>query len=58
MFAGCAMALISFAGLELWRSVQSGAALTLANRFDLILNCIAMLTIAMAAMDSAHTVVG
>ena len=50
------MALIAFAGLELWRSVQPGTALTLAYRFDLILNCIAMLTIAMAAMELAHTI--
>ena len=57
MFACCAMALIAFAGLELWRSVQPAAALTLTNRFDLILNCIAMLTIAMAAMELAHTIV-
>ena len=57
MFACCAMALIAFAGIELWRSVQPAAALTLTNRFDLILNCIAMLTIAMAAMELAHTIV-
>lgn len=57
MFACCAMALIAFAGIELWRSVQPEAPLTLTNRFDLILNCIAMLTIAMAAMALAHTVV-
>lgn len=57
MFAGCAIALIAFAGIELWRSVQPSAALTLVKRFDSILNCIAMLTIAMAAMELAHTVV-
>ena len=57
MFACCAMALIAFAGLELWRSVQPGTALTLTNRFDLILHCISMLTIAMAAMELAHTIV-
>ena len=57
MFAGCEMALIAFAGLEFWHSVQPGAALTLTNRFDLILNCIAMLTVAMATMELAHTIV-
>ena len=57
MFASCAMALIAFAGLEFWQSVQPGAALTLNNRFDLILNCIAMLTIARAAMELAQTIV-
>ena len=57
MFACCAVALIAFAGIELWRSVQPAEALTLTNRFDLVLNCIAMLTIAMAAMELAHTIV-
>lgn len=57
MFACCAVALIAFAGIELWRSVQPSDALTLTNRFDLILDCIAMLTIAMAAMELAQTVV-
>lgn len=57
MFACCATALIAFAGIELWHSVQPWGALTLTNRFDLILNCIAMLTIAMAAMELAHTIV-
>ena len=57
MFACCAIALISFAGIELWRSVRPSDVLTLNNRFDLILDCIAMLAIAMAAMELAHTVV-
>jgi hypothetical protein len=57
MFAGCATALIAFAGIELWRAVQPSEVLTLTKRFDLILDCIAMLTIAMAAMELAHTVV-
>ena len=57
MFSCCALVLIAFAGIELWRSVQPGAALTLSHRFDLILDCIAMLTIAIAAMELAHTIV-
>lgn len=57
MFAGCALALIAFAGIEFWQSVQPSAPLTLTKRFDAILNCIAMLTIAMAAMELAHTIV-
>jgi hypothetical protein len=57
LFAGCAIALIAFSGIELWRSVQPSAALTLTKRFDLILDCIAMLTIAMASMELAQTVV-
>jgi hypothetical protein len=57
MFGGCAVALIAFSGIEFWRAVQPSEALTLTKRFDLILDCIAMLTIAMAAMELAHTIV-
>ena len=57
LFAGCAVALIVFSGIDLWRAVQPAEALTLTKRFDLILDCIAMLTIAMAAMELAQTIV-
>jgi hypothetical protein len=57
LFAGCAVALIAFSGIELWRALQPSEVLTLTKRFDLILDCIAMLTIAMAAMELAHTIV-
>jgi hypothetical protein len=57
LFAGCAVALIAFSGVELWRAVQPGTMLALTKRFDVILDCIAMLTIAMAAMELAQTIV-
>lgn len=57
LFAGCAVALIAFSGMELWRAVMPSEVLTLTKRFDVILDCIAMLTIAMAAMELAQTVV-
>lgn len=57
LFAGCAIALIAFTGIELWHAVQPSEVLTLTKRFDLILDCIAMLTIAMAAMELAQTIV-
>ena len=57
LFAGCAVALIVFSGMELWRAVHPSEVLTLTKRFDVILDCIAMLTIAMAAMELAQTVV-
>lgn len=57
LFAFCATALIAFSGIKLWHSVQPSDVLTLAKRFDLVLDCIAMLTIAMASMELAHTVV-
>jgi hypothetical protein len=57
LFAGCAVALIVFSGIDLWRAVQFSEALTLTKRFDLILDCIAMLTIAIAAMELAQTIV-
>ncbi len=57
LFAGCAVALIAFSGIDLWRAVQPSEVLTLTKRFDLILDCIAMLTIAIAAMELAQTIV-
>lgn len=57
LFAGCAIALIAFTGIELWHAMQPSEVLTLTKRFDLILDCIAMLTIAMAAMELAQTIV-
>lgn len=57
LFAGCAVALIVFSGMELLRAVLPSVGLTLTNRFDVILDCIAMLTIAMAAMELAQTIV-
>jgi hypothetical protein len=57
LFAGCAVALIVFSGIDLWRAVQPSEVLTLTKRFDLILDCIAMLTIAMASMELAQTIV-
>lgn len=57
LFAGCAVALIAFSGIDLWSAVQPGGALSLTKRFDLILDCIAMLTIAIAAMELAQTIV-
>ena len=57
LFAGCAVALIIFSGMELWRAIQPSEALTLTKRFDAVLDCIAMLTIAMAAMELAQTIV-
>jgi hypothetical protein len=57
LFAGCAVALIAFSGIDLWRAVPPREALSLTKRFDLILDCIAMLTIAMAAMELAQTIV-
>ena len=57
LFAGCAIALIALSGIELWHAVHPGAVLSVAKRFNSILDCIAMLTIAMAAMELAQTVV-
>ena len=57
LFAASAFALIAFSGIELWSAVQPKEAFTLTKRFNSILDCIAMLTIAMAAMELAQTVV-
>ena len=57
LFAGCAFSLIVFSVIELWTAVQPVIARTVINRFNVVLDCISMLTIAMAAMDLAQTVV-
>ena len=56
LFSLCAFTLIGFASIELWTAVDPGAALTISKRFNSVLKCIAMLTIAMASLELAHTV--
>ena len=57
MFGLCAFALIAFAGLELWGAIDPTLPISLSKRFNAILKCIAMLTIAIAAFELAQTVV-
>ncbi|MCC2671664.1 MAG: rane protein [Armatimonadetes bacterium] len=56
LFVVCAMALICFAGMELWRGVVPATELPLKGRFDAILESIGLLTIAVASLELGQTV--
>jgi len=56
LFLLCGFALISMAGLELWKGLGQLNNLDLHNRFDSILEAIALLTIAVAALELGQTV--
>lgn len=57
LFGLCAFALIAYGGVELWNSVDPRVNMPLTKRFDGILECIAMLTIAMASLELADTII-
>ena len=46
LFVGCAFSLIVFAVLELWHGINPQIVLPLPERFNSILECVALLTIA------------
>lgn len=56
MFTLCAFSLIAYGGIELWQAVHPATSQPLTKRFDRILECIAMLTIAMASLELADTI--
>lgn len=56
LFFVCAAALIVLAASELWRALQLGTDMSVRSRFNLILECIGLLTIAVAAMELGQTV--
>ncbi len=55
LFTGCGIFLIGLAALELWHGLFGGDA-TLKERFDIILESIGYLTIAVAALELGQTV--
>jgi hypothetical protein len=57
LFVVAAGALITFAGLELWRGINPGAEVAITERFDAVLESIALLTIAVAALELGQTIV-
>ena len=57
LFGVCAFALIAYGSLELWNAADPRTAIPLSKRFDGILECIAMLTIAMASLELADTII-
>ena len=56
LFFVCAAALIVLAGSELWGALQPDMEMAVRRRFDLILEAIGLLTIAVAAMELGQTV--
>jgi len=56
LFICCAIALIIFAMLELWHGINPSAALPLRERFNAVLECIGLLTIAVVALELSQTI--
>ena len=56
LFLLCGFTLVAMAGLELWHGITAPPELSLRDRFDSLLQCIALLTIAVAALELGQTV--
>jgi hypothetical protein len=56
LFVCCAVSLIVFAGIELWQGINPGSTLPLRERFNSVLECIGLLTIAVAALELGQTI--
>lgn len=56
LFICCGLALIVFAGVELWHGLNPLAALPLRERFNSVLESIGLLTIAIVALELGQTV--
>lgn len=56
LFVCCGLALIVFAAMELWHGVNPAAVMPLRERFNAVLECIGLLTIAVVAFELGQTV--
>jgi len=56
LFFSCGIGLIVLAGFEIWEALSPSADTPARDRFDLILECIGMLTISVAALGLGQTV--
>lgn len=56
LFAACAVALVGFAGIELWHAVDPKGDVSLQERFNATLESIGLLTIAVAALELGQTI--
>jgi hypothetical protein len=56
LFFACGIGLVVLAGVEIWSALSPSADTFARERFDLILECIGMLTIAVAALGLGQTV--
>jgi hypothetical protein len=57
LFIACALVIIAFAMFQLWRGVEIGSGLPLTGRLDSILESIALLTVAVAALELGQTII-
>jgi len=57
LFIGCALALIGFAGYQLWQGLQPISPVSLPQRLDAVLESIALLTVAVAALELGQTII-
>ena len=55
-FVVCAIVILFLAVLQLWEGIQPGAALSINARFNSILESIALLTVAVAALELGQTI--
>jgi hypothetical protein len=56
LFVICALAIILFALIQLWQGIQPGTGLPVNERLNAILESIAMLTVAVAALELGQTI--
>jgi hypothetical protein len=56
LFFVCALGLIGLSASELWSGFAPGTGLGIRERFDVVLECIGMLTIALVALELAQTI--
>ncbi len=56
VFIVCAVAIIFFALAQLWQGIQPGTELSIQERLNAILESIALLTIAVAALELSQTI--
>jgi hypothetical protein len=57
LFFCCALSLIAFAVLELWGGLNPASSIPMQDRFNSVLECIGLLTIAVAALELGQTIV-
>jgi hypothetical protein len=57
LFICCALALIGFAAFELWQGIQPGSTFSLNQRLNAVLESIALLTVAVAALELGQTII-
>jgi uncharacterized membrane protein SpoIIM required for sporulation len=57
LFIGCALALIGFAGFQLWQGIQPIGTFSLPQHLHAVLESIALLTVAVAALELGQTII-